>query len=175
MAMEKEKIVDESWKESVLKEKEIHKGGSNTQKSDKAKLFVQEPFAKDQPEDTSTEQRSSPRSSSAEEGVSPSASGDSPPINFLNYLTSLGFQAMIFLGEIPHPMTNQIERNLEQAKFIIDTLIMLREKTKGNLTKQEEDMLNASIYELQMKYVELLQQEAAGGPGAHNSSKKGQR
>ena len=76
-------------------------------------------------------------------------------MNFLNYMTSLAFQALIFLGEIPNPMNdNKVETNLNQAKMLIDTLSMLREKTKGNLSSAEDDLLNSSIYELQMKYVE---------------------
>ncbi|MCA9407908.1 MAG: DUF1844 domain-containing protein [Candidatus Omnitrophica bacterium] len=81
-------------------------------------------------------------------------------INFLNYISSLGYQALIFLGEIPNPMTNQPEKNLPQAKFLIDTLTMLKEKTKGNLNRQEETLLNSSVYELQLKYVEHIKQDA---------------
>ena len=80
---------------------------------------------------------------------------EQPQLDFFNYIASLGFQTMIFLGEMPSPITNQIEKNLKQAKFIIDTLIILRDKTKGNLSKEEDDLLNGSIYELQMRYVEL--------------------
>ena len=80
-------------------------------------------------------------------------------LNFLNYISSLVFQTMIFLGEIPNPISNQIEKNLRQAKLIIDTLAILREKTKGNLNKQEDDMLNGALYELQTHYVELFNQE----------------
>ena len=80
---------------------------------------------------------------------------EEPPLNFFNYIASLGFQTMIFLGEMPNPITNQVEKNLKQAKFLIDTLIILRDKTKGNLSKEEDDLLNGSIYELQLRYVEL--------------------
>jgi len=78
-----------------------------------------------------------------------------PQLDFFNYIASLGFQTMIFLGEMPNPITNQVEKNLKQAKFLIDTLIILRDKTKGNLSKEEDDLLNGSIYELQMRYVDL--------------------
>ena len=78
-----------------------------------------------------------------------------PQLDFFNYIASLGFQTMIFLGEMPNPMTNQVEKNLKQAKFLIDTLVILRDKTKGNLSKEEDDLLNGSIYELQMRYVDL--------------------
>ncbi len=81
--------------------------------------------------------------------------GPEPQLDFFNYIASLGFQTMIFLGEMPNPITNQVEKNLKQAKFLIDTLVILRDKTKGNLTKEEDDLLNGSIYELQLRYVEL--------------------
>lgn len=78
-----------------------------------------------------------------------------PQLDFFNYIASLGFQTMIFLGEMPNPITQQVEQNLKQAKFLIDTLILLREKTKGNLSKEEDELLNGSIYELQLRYVDL--------------------
>jgi hypothetical protein len=75
-------------------------------------------------------------------------------IDFSGFITSLGLQAMVFLGEIPNPVNQQKENNLPQAKFIIDTLSMLREKTKGNLSADETNLLDNFIYELQMKFVE---------------------
>ena len=85
----------------------------------------------------------------------PAKEAAEPQLDFFNYIASLGFQTMIFLGEMPNPMTNQIDKNLKQAKFLIDTLVILREKTKGNLSKEEDDLLNGSIYELELRYVEL--------------------
>ena len=81
-------------------------------------------------------------------------------VNFLNYITSLAFQTMIFLGEIPNPMTNQQDKNLGQAKFLLDTLILLRDKTKGNLDAKEDEILGSAIYELQLKYVEAVKNES---------------
>ena len=95
---------------------------------------------------------SSPQASKSEE---PKDAPSEPTLDFFNYIASLGFQAMIFLGEMPNPITNQVEKNLKQAKFLIDTLIILRDKTKGNLSKEEDDLLNGSIYELELRYVEL--------------------
>jgi hypothetical protein len=83
-------------------------------------------------------------------------------VSFLNYIMSMGYQAMIFLGEVPHPATGNPEKNIRQAKFLIDTLAVLKEKTKGNLDPQEESLLSASLYELQMKYVEISQKESEG-------------
>lgn len=85
--------------------------------------------------------------------------GDSKTIEltFLNYITSLIYQSMIFLGQVPNPMNdNKIDRNLEQAKLLIDTLSVLEEKTKGNLTQEEEKVLKGAVYELRMKYSECV-------------------
>jgi len=54
----------------------------------------------------------------------PAKEAAEPQLDFFNYIASLGFQTMIFLGEMPNPMTNQVEKNLKQAKFLIDTLII---------------------------------------------------
>jgi hypothetical protein len=50
-----------------------------------------------------------------------------------------------------------IEKNLAQAKFLIDTLVLLRDKTKNNVDVQETDAINGFIYELQMKLVGAAQ------------------
>ena len=84
-----------------------------------------------------------------------------PQLDFFNYIASLGFQAMIFLGEVPNPITNEVDKNLKQAKFLIDTMVVIREKTTGNLTKEEAELLNGSIYELQLRYVEAVKKESS--------------
>ena len=84
-----------------------------------------------------------------------------PQLDFFNYIASLGFQAMIFLGEVPNPITNEVDKNLKQAKFLIDTMSVIREKTTGNLTKEEAELLNGSIYELQLRYVEAVKKESS--------------
>ena len=146
--MENDKYIDESWKESAFKEKEHlnHRADSEKQKS---KLFVKESIKSNAGDDEDKSPENSQKEDSEE-------SHNPIEINFLNYITSLGYQALIFLGEIPHPMTSQKEENIGQAKFLIDTLVMIREKTKGNLDGKEENLLNASVYELQMKYIEII-------------------
>src|SRR3989338_7231287 len=144
--MENKKNIDESWKELVEKEKgidEVLKGAADEGKKEKeGKIFSA-------PDGELSALREEPASFEPE-------SADLPEINFISYLTSLAFQTMIFLGEIPNPITNEMEKNLKQAKLMIDTLLLLREKTKGNLNSQESDTFNAFIYELQMKYVESV-------------------
>ena len=73
------------------------------------------------------------------------------------------FQGMALqnLGKVMDPMTNQIERNLEQAKNMIDLLGMLDEKTKGNLNNNEQRLLEHALFELRMNYVDELKKDAA--------------
>ncbi len=71
------------------------------------------------------------------------------------------FQGMALqnLGKVMNPMTNQIERNLEQAKNMIDLLGMLDEKTKGNLTDNEQRLLEHALFELRMNYIDELKKD----------------
>lgn len=78
-----------------------------------------------------------------------------PDFNF--FITTLSLQASIDLGQIPNPVTNKKEENLTQAKFIIDTLGMLKEKTRGNLTPEETNFLESVLYELRMQYISKAQ------------------
>ena len=105
---EKEKNIDESWKETIEKQKESLKGEGK---------FVP-------PE---------------------------PDFNF--FITTLALQASIALGQIPNPATSQKEEDPSQAKFLIDTLGMLKEKTKGNLSVEETNLLENILYELRMQYL----------------------
>ena len=73
---------------------------------------------------------------------------------FSVFLSSLSMQAMIALGKLENPITNNLECNLEQARYLIDTLEVLQEKTKSNLTEQEEALLNEALYNLRMVYIE---------------------
>ena len=72
--------------------------------------------------------------------------------DFSIFASSLSMQALIFLGEIDNPITHKKEENLDQAKYMIDTLSMLKEKTKGNLSANEANLLDNVLYELRMKY-----------------------
>lgn len=105
---EDKKNVDESWKETVGKEKEALK---------KEGKFIP-------PE---------------------------PDFNF--FITTLSLQASIALGQVPNPVTNKNEEDLTQARFLIDTLGMLKEKTKGNLSADETNFLENLLYELRMLYL----------------------
>ena len=73
--------------------------------------------------------------------------------SFSLFITSLMMQALVALGELENPVTKKKESNMEQARFVIDTLSMLEEKTKNNLTKDESETLDSILYELRTRFV----------------------
>ncbi len=77
----------------------------------------------------------------------------SPEPDFTFFITTLSLQASIALGQVPNPTTNKSETDLTQAKFLIDTLGMLKEKTKNNLTPEENIFLENMLYELRMLFI----------------------
>ena len=94
--------------------------------------------------------------------------GADDPASFVNFLSTLVTNAAASLGAMPHPVTGQRTVDLETGKFWIDVLVMLREKTKGNLLAKESQLLEGIFGDLQMQYVQLvrateekLKQEAA--------------
>lgn len=76
-----------------------------------------------------------------------------PEINFSNFIFSLSTSALIQLGEMPDPVSNESSKNLPMAKQTIDILGMLQEKSKGNLTSDEETLVQNILYDLRMRYV----------------------
>jgi hypothetical protein len=75
-------------------------------------------------------------------------------VNFISFVLSLAGAIQIHLGIIPNPQTGKTEKNLQLAKETIDLLDVLKEKTKGNLTKDEEDLFDHMLFECRMKYIE---------------------
>ena len=72
--------------------------------------------------------------------------------DFNLFISSLSMQALILLGEIDSPFTHKKEENLDQAKYVIDTISMLKEKTGSNLADEEVSFIDNILYELRMKY-----------------------
>ncbi len=76
-----------------------------------------------------------------------------PEVKFSMFILSLNTSALVHLGQIPDPLTQEKKVDLPLARHTIDTLQMLREKTKGNLTKEEERLLDSILYELRILYL----------------------
>ncbi|MBN1688488.1 MAG: DUF1844 domain-containing protein [Candidatus Omnitrophica bacterium] len=75
---------------------------------------------------------------------------------FMNLLSSLGVQAMFHLGEIPNPETQEREVNLQAAREVINILSMLKEKSEGNRSREESEVMTQLLTELQMKFSEKV-------------------
>ena len=77
-----------------------------------------------------------------------------PPLDFSSIFLPFFTQALIKLGAAEDPVTNKVEEHLELAKRLIDLLDLLKEKTEGNLTSEEENLLKNGLHQLKMIYME---------------------
>ena len=127
-----------SKKEPVEGEDFIIKDKRSSQISEDAATFLDDQETKGQEEQTD---------SSKEKET------ESFQIDFSTFIMSLTSSAFYHLGDMPDPSTGKKEVNLPAVQQTIDMLIMLREKTKGNLKEDEEKLIEQLIYELQVKYV----------------------
>lgn len=94
-------------------------------------------------------QNSSPQSTADKSSSGPHM----PEINFATFIFSLNSSALVHLGIISDPATGGKSKNIAMAKQTIDILVMLQEKTSGNLTNDEENMLKSMLYDLRILYV----------------------
>jgi hypothetical protein len=86
------------------------------------------------------------------------ANAPAPELTFAAFVWSLSEQALAALGEIPDPATGKVMHDLVMAQQMIDIIIMLRDKTRGNLDQHEQTLVQEILSTLQMKYVELARQ-----------------
>ena len=92
----------------------------------------------------------------AERAYSEVAQGkELPAVDFLNLVVSMSHSALLHLGDAPDPSTGGHEKNLPLARQTIDILAMLQEKTRGNLSGNEERVLSQAVYDLRMRFVEV--------------------
>jgi len=132
---EKKIIIDEDWKQEAQKEKEI--------------LVAQEEAEKkDEPE----EEKSAEKKDEPEEEKS---HGPLPEGNFAALISMLTTQALFAMGLLQMKGQEERKPDLELAKYNIDMLQVLEEKTKGNLTEEEEAVLVNTLNELRMGYVKI--------------------
>ena len=125
-------------KEPVEGEGFVIKDKRSSQISEDAATFLDDQETKGQEEQT---------------GSSKEKETESFQIDFSTFIMSLTSSAFYHLGDMPDPSTGKKEVNLPAVQQTIDMLIMLREKTKGNLKEDEEKLVEQLIYELQVKYV----------------------
>ncbi len=77
-----------------------------------------------------------------------------PEVDFASFILTLSSSTLFHFGEFPDPVSGKLERNLDMAKQTIDILGVLREKTRGNLSKDEDQLMESLLHDLRIKYVE---------------------
>jgi hypothetical protein len=93
--------------------------------------------------------------------ISPDAQQDPTAVTFVGFVLSLAHTAAYHFGDVADPVTGQSgEVNLAAAQQIIDILSLLDQKTRGNLTAEERQLMEQLVYELRMRYVEASQTAA---------------
>jgi hypothetical protein len=91
------------------------------------------------------------------EGVPPA---DADEVRFLQLVAMFQVAAMQQMGKLMNPVTNEVERDLDQARASIDMLEMIKRRTDGNRTEQENELLDRALFELHMNYVEEVDRDA---------------
>lgn len=105
------------------------------------------------PKANGTEKGPSSAERTSEDTHEQERTGPFPELDFSSFILSLATTAQVSLGIMPNPQTNQPAQNLPVAKQMIDMLGMLKDKTKGNLTEDEQELLDSALFNLRMLYV----------------------
>ena len=102
------------------------------------------------------QKKSTPQEKPTEERVEQKEPPPHPPlpeVNFSTFIVSLSTEVLFHLGEFPHPVSGEKKKDLPLAKHVIDTLNMLKEKTQGNLSEDEQKLLEGMLYDLRMAFI----------------------
>jgi hypothetical protein len=89
---------------------------------------------------------------------------------FIEFVMMQAQNAAFMLGQIPHPQTGKAEVNLDVAQMLIDQLVMIQEKTHGNLNSDESRILAGAISNLQIAFVEAVRQEPSSKSGVRTEA-----
>jgi hypothetical protein len=139
------KRVDETWKEQAQKEK----------------LVIQKPAAPSSGAQPDAQQQ--PQAPAREEPAGSDLGADGmPQARFDLFVSGLAMEALIALGEMPHPVTHRQSMNLAQARYLIDLLGVIEAKTKGNLAVDEAQLMKDTLYQLRMRYLSRAGAPASG-------------
>ena len=84
-----------------------------------------------------------------------SGSRQMPPASFETLVSTMASQALLFMGAIADPRSGQRIQSLDLARHHIDLLTVIEDKTKGNLTEAEQQLISGSLFELRQRYVQL--------------------
>jgi len=85
---------------------------------------------------------------------------------FLSLVMSLATAAWSQLGKVPHPVSQKIEKDLEQARISIEFLRMLQEKTEGNLSIKEQELIDNAVSDLELNFADEVRKTESAPEGA---------
>jgi len=147
-----EKKVDSAWKDEVRKEREAAKAGAPASRPAGPLSAAGAP-----PPAAAAKGAPAAKPAPGQPQGAPAAGPQTSKI-FLAFLAQLFQQTLLQLGQMENPYTGQREVDLEGARFSIELLRAIQEKTRGNLSEQETRTLAEAIRELQLQYVEIAQE-----------------
>ena len=130
---EKKLIIDEDWKSQVQAEKAAAAQQAPGEVAAATAKQAAEPQSRTEPA---------------------SADFPMPPASLELLVTTLATEALVALGQVPHPATGELHAHRHQAQYLIDTIDILRQKTKGNLTPSEQQMFESVLHQLRMVFLE---------------------
>ena len=151
MSEEKKIIIDEDWKSQVAAEKEAATRPAHGEAA---------------PHEAASQGRPSGSTSS------PASASDSHaiPASFELLVTTFVTEAMVALGQLPHPASDELEFDPVRARFAIDMLEVIAEKTKGNLEPAEDRGLQDVLHQLRMAFIATKSRYPSGGTAPGESS-----
>lgn len=132
--------------------------------SDEKKIIIDEDW-KSQVEAEKEALKDEPASKSSAPGAY-----EIPPASFEMLVTTFASEAMVALGQLPNPFTNEHSISFEHARYTIDMLQVLQDKTKGNLSTDEAAMLETLLHQLRLAFVTLQNEYASQIATPANSS-----
>jgi len=156
--------MSEEKKEFVVKDRRIFAGDGKDKEEPETGKASGEGKVKEAPAHGKTDQEKDGEQAAGQALADKTAAGDDieqkpepeaqlPEINFVTFVLSLNASALVNLGMVEDPASNKKVVNLPLAKQTIDILGMLQEKTQGNLSSDEENLIKHVLYELRMIYI----------------------
>lgn len=137
--------MSEERKDFIIKDRRIFADENRDQKEEKEK--------KETPDEETAEQSTAQASAEADHAEESEPETPLPKINFSTFIFSLNASALVHLGAIDDPASGKKVKNLPMAKQTIDILSMMEEKTQGNLSEDEANILKNILYDLRIAYV----------------------
>lgn len=143
MSEEKKIIIDEDWKAQVEAEKQAASQNEVAPEPEGASARSESPTP--------------PASAGGSDNTQTAGANDPPmpPASIGMLMSSLATEALLSMGQFPHPVTGETLVRRNQAKYLIDMLAVLKEKTAGNLSHDEDQALDDILHQLRMAFVSV--------------------